>query len=215
MRIVLLSGLGKLAGLSLLAALILAAGCSRPLTVEGSTNTRNDQPQAPFQGSQAEAPGSNPEAESRNGLESGIVPHDRTSLPAGTLLTVRLTRPISVDGADAGGTFQAIVDEPVVMDGVALVPRGANAEGRVESARASRLKRNRDSVRLTLDSIDISGRELALQTSSLFASGDGAEGTESDGRVIHLDKGRRLTFRLTGPVRVAGAPKVPSADVAR
>ncbi len=191
----LLSQFGKLACCPALLALMLAAGCSRPV---GAANAHSDRPPAPFDD------GNQPADRQRNAPDSytGIPLHDSANLPAGTLITVHLSSPISADGPDTSGTFTAIVDGPVVVNGVTIVPRGVSASGRVESARASLLKRNRGYVRLSLDSITVSGRDLPVQTSSLFARGSAGDAQDSargqSVNVIHLEKGRRLTFRLTG-----------------
>jgi hypothetical protein len=64
-------------------------------------------------------------------------------------------------------------------------------------------------VRLTLDSIDIAGKNTRLQTSSLFARGNPASQNAALG-LITLEKGRRLTFRLTEPVYLALEQTSPS-----
>jgi hypothetical protein len=140
---------------------------------------------------------------------------DSDILPAGTLLTVRLDKALSADAPEAGGAFDAVVDEPVVIKGITIIPEGANVAGRIEAARPSALKRNRAYVRLTLASIDVEGRDLPVQTSSLFARGRSdsiasLQNASSIGSVnsislvnsVHLEKGRQLTFRLIGAVAV-------------
>src|SRR5207248_10256820 len=104
--------------------------------------------------------------------ESDLPFRDPQTLPAGTLLTVRLKNPVSAENPDADRTFQAVVDQPIVIEGNKLVPAGTLVSGRVESARASNLKRNSGYLRLTLDSIDLAGSKLPMQTSSLFVSGN-------------------------------------------
>ena len=58
--------------------------------------------------------------------ETSLPFHDSNSLPAGTLLTVRLKNPISAEIPDANLAFEAVVDEPVAVEGNQLVPRGAD-----------------------------------------------------------------------------------------
>jgi hypothetical protein len=195
--------------LALMLALMVAPGCSRP--VQGAPNAHSDRPPVPFhEGAPGTAADSNQAVES----DAGLPLHESPSLPAGTLLTVKLNNPISAESPDTSGTFNAIVDEPVQFNGITIVPRGARASGRVESARASSLKRNRSYVRLSLESISVSGHDLPVQTSSLFARGsaDHASGSASrqSANVVHLDKGRRLTFRLTSPVSLIGEKVISS-----
>jgi len=128
------------------------------------------------------------------------------------LLTVRLKNPISADDPGANARFDAVVDEPVVIEGNRLVPRGATVAGRVESARASNVRRNRGYVRLVLDSIHVAGVNLPIQTSSLFVRGNSgdAQTGQAETAQVHLEKGRRLTFRLTESVYVAASQRVPA-----
>ena len=151
--------------------------------------------------------------------DAGLPFHNSRNLPAGTLLTVRLKHPISTESPGNDGTFEAIVDEPVVVEGNRLVPRGATVSGRVESTRSSNLKRNLGYVRLALDSIHLSGGILPIQTSSLFVRGNSVmrlfrkRRSPSDipqnnaPTLIHVEKGRRLTFRLTEPAYVSASQR--------
>jgi hypothetical protein len=198
----------------MLLVMLVASSCSRP---EGwrsdDSGAQTGQHSAPFQDETGSATSHvSAAAPDHANSETGLPFRDDQSLPAGTLLTVRLKNPISAENPastpTARGTFEAVVDEPLVINGNTLIPRGATAAGRVESARSSNVKR-RGYVRLILDSIDVAGRDLPVRTSSLFARGnldDAANSTEGEvpPAVIHLEKGRRLTFRLTEPVYVAG-----------
>jgi len=145
--------------------------------------------------------------------DSGLPFADLQSLPAGTLLTVRLRNPVNADSASLSGVFDAILDEIVAVDGNALVAPGASAEGRIELAHASELANNRSYVRLTLESIEIDGRDFAVQTSSLFVHGDASVAPASGGthsaEIVHLASGRRLTFRLTEPISLGSSPDSP------
>jgi len=95
----------------------------------------------------------------------------------------------------------------VLVEGNPVVPRGASVEGRVESAQASELRRNRAYVRLTLESVHVGGQDFPVQTSSLFVHGSAGQAPALEGtppsQVIGLEGGRRLTFRLTEPLSIA------------
>ena len=57
------------------------------------------------------------------------------------------------------------------------------------------------SVRLALESVHMGGVDVPVQTASLFArQGPAADISPS---TVRLEKGRRLTFRLTEPVLLA------------
>ena len=207
---------GLTIGLVLL-SLLWGLGCARPDGPPTSdTSSQADPHQVPFQngkGTAAAQPGQTA-TPLDNGLnpETGLPFHNSQSLPAGTLLTVRLRNPISADDPSANARFEAVVDEPVVIEGNSLVPRGATVAGVVESARASNVGRNRGYVRLVLDSIHLAGVNLPIQTSSLFVHGSASDTQTGQGEMaqIHLEKGRRLTFRLTEPVYVAASQRVPA-----
>ena len=199
--------------------LCLAGGCSRPVGLSGNdAPEQSDQHPVPFHDGDgtvsSDLPSTVSSATPENSAkaETGLPFRDAQSLPIGTLMTVRLRNSISTDSPGPSGSFEAVIDEPVTVDGNTLVPRGARVAGRVESARASRMKRNRNYVRLTLDTIDLAGHDFPVQTSSLFARGRANEPPptqdESMPPVIHLEKGRRLTFRLTEPVYVAAQQTV-------
>lgn len=210
----------------MLLALVWAAGCARPAGLQsGDGAAHADQHPVPFhdgEGTPVARQGGAPAAQDSSlNPETGLPFHDPQNLPAGTLLTVRLKNPISAENPGANGTFEAVVDEPVVIEGNRLVPRGATVAGRVESARASNLRRNRGYVRLALDSIHLAGVNLPIQTSSLFVRGNAGDTQVPQGdvpqgdvpqsgasaAVIRLEKGRRLTFRLAEPAYVAASQR--------
>jgi len=146
--------------------------------------------------------------------------HSNTrNLPAGTLITVRLESSLPISRVRAGDAFSASVAGPVTIDGDTIVERGTPVNGCVESAQLSvdRPGFNPDPgfVRLILKTITVDGAALALQTSSLFAKGTWQSSADSVGagsdagpRSFWVQKGRRLTFRLTAPVRLTGPNSV-------
>jgi hypothetical protein len=176
--------------LAMLLALLWTAGCARPAGPQSDDAVVHaDQHQAPFHEgeSTASAPQASPTAQDTGsnpdtGLPfHGLQNHDPTNLPAGTLLGRKNS--ISAENPGANGTFEAVVDEPVVIEGNKLVPRGAAVLGRVESARA--FKRNRGYV---------PGSQLYPPRRD-----EPAHKPRASTVMIRLEKGRRLTFRLTEP----------------
>jgi len=191
--------------------LLLAVGCLSPAEPRTNGSSEADQHQVPFQDSESPQGKVSP-AESEIAKAEASLPFDSQGLPAGVFLTVLLRDPIQADSPGASGTFDAVIDEPVVIEGTTLLPRGASVAGRVESAHASRLKRNRGYLQLTLASIAIADQDIPIQTSSLFVSGtasDIASGSDdSSPRTIRVESGRRLTFRLAEPVLLASRAAV-------
>lgn len=203
---------GLMTGLALL-MLLQNAGCSRPAGLNAAEgNAATDTRQVPFHAEEGKAADSSatsvsPASDKSAKAEIGLPFRDADNLPAGTLLTVRLKNAASTENPEGSGRFDGVIDEPVTVDGNVLVPRGVSVAGRVESAHSSKAQGS-GFVRVTLDSIDMAGKDLHLQTSSLFARGNGA----SPGPTLHtttLEKGRRLTFRLTEPVSMV-QPTLPN-----
>lgn len=95
------------------------------------------------------------------------------TVPAGSLITVRLDEALSSDRNRAGDTFRAILDQPLVVDGVVLAERGARVLGRVtETEEAGRV---RGVARLSLELIQLNtsdGQKAKIQTETFSKQGD-------------------------------------------
>jgi len=141
-------------------------------------------------------------------------------VPEGTPIPVRLRSALSSASAQAGDSFYAILDEPIVIDGQTMVASGATATGRVleamayapphGSARGS--SGETGYLRVTLVSLNAGGRAVAIETSSIFAKGGSREErssaagaaspptAKSRGKDVVLGIDRHLNFRLTQSV---------------
>lgn len=147
-------------------AVLFAGGCSRQLS---SNSEQANQPadsaqQVPF------------EQQSEKEAKKGIAPSEAMvpatlTVPSGTAVSVRLQSAISSESAQAGDSFDAVLDQPLVIKGQTVAPRGADVRGRVVAARKSGRMHNSGYLRLTLDAITIGGKQVRLETSSIFASG--------------------------------------------
>ncbi len=139
------------------------------------------------------------------------------SLPAGTLITVRLENSLAISQVQTGETFSASVAGPVTIDGDTMVERGTPVSGRIESARRSLerpgLTPDPGFVRLILNTMTVDGSAVPLQTSSLFAKGTGrSSGGSKRSTTFWVERGRQLTFRLTAPVSLTGASSIASSE---
>lgn len=127
----------------------------------------------------APAPASNPltppsgtEAEPRQ-------PH-RVTIPAGTLLAVRLTDRLSTDTNQAGDSFSATLDQPLVVDGYVLAERGARVEGRVLEAEKAGRVRGVSSLAIHLVRLRTSdGQDVAIQTAKFVKVGETSRGEDA------------------------------------
>ena len=206
----------KLAVAILCLAVGMTQGCARPDALhrqDSGGNAAAGGKTVPFHQSPERAsddsPAIPPDGKPTSSTPFRTASHSR-SLPAGTLITVRLEDSLSVLRVHAGDPFTASVAGPIILDGDTIIPRGAVVSGRIESAQLSvprpGLSPDPGYVRIRLSSITVEGKVLALQTSSLFAKGTLRS---SDLQVL---KGRRLTFRLTAPIVLADPRSIASAQ---
>jgi len=129
-----------------------------------------------------------------------------TKLPEGTPIPIRLQSALSSASSHAGDTFRATLDEPVVIEGQTLVARGTPATGRVLEAKPSTNSLEPGYLRIVLVSLDVGGRPVMIETSSIFAKGGSREernpatgaasGSTQKDKDIVLGIDRRLNFRL-------------------
>jgi len=175
--------------------LLCAVACTRPAGTPTDQSALDSDRQTPFEQHAVTADPVLPE--NRETPPNALPFHDSQNLPAGTLLTVRLSNPVYAETSIASSSFEALVVEPVVAEGNVIVPRGAVVSGLVESVRASQVKPSRGYVRLTLQSIQIGDSEVPVHTASLFAPQ--ATFHNAAPPLVRLEKGRQLTFRLTEP----------------
>lgn len=124
-------------------------------------------------------------------------------------MTVQLEDTLSSAKVRAGDAFAAAIAAPLMLDGETLIERGTIVIGQVESARAQTeipgLSSRSGYFRLSLSAINLGGRRVALETSSLFA-----RGVPLRANTISVPKGRHLTFRLTAPVTIEDPKAVAS-----
>jgi hypothetical protein len=184
--------------------LSLLCACSRP-PADNASNSADSQ-KLPFD---------------REPRSTGISPSQSlipstTKLPEGTPIPIRLQKALSSASSHAGDTFSATIDEPVVIDGQTLVDRGTPATGRVleakpfVSSRGSSLEPGY--LRIVLVSVNLGGRPVMIETSSIFAKGGSRDertpaagaasgaGQEDKDKDIVFGIDRRLNFRLAQTV---------------
>ena len=91
-------------------------------------------------------------------------------IPAGTPISVRLQN-VSTASASAGQKFEAVLDEPLVINGETVAPKGAAVTGRVISARQAGHLHNAAYLRIALASLEMNGKAVPIQSSSIYLAG--------------------------------------------
>lgn len=93
------------------------------------------------------------------------------TIPQGTAVTVRLQHGISSATAGSGDSFDFVLSAPLVVNGKTLAEAGAPGTGRVVAARKSGRLHNAGYLRLALATIEVGGKQVPVQSSSVIASG--------------------------------------------
>ena len=117
-------------------------------------------------------------------------PPTGVTVPAGTLITVRLIDSIDADLTGVGERFRASIDDPIVVGSQVLVPRYAAATVQVMRVEQSGALKGSDEVALKIYDITVNGRSYHVATNYAELQGEG--------------KGRK-TIRNTAVGGVGGA----------
>jgi len=142
---------------------------------ESSTRPQAEAPRAP----QTEAPRSpqllpqpspEPQYSSSSSNTSSNSPANRggVELPAGTQLTVRMVDSVDSEVARMGDTFRASLDEPVIVNGESVVPRGADVVAKLVDDQRSGKIQGRTVLKLVLTSITVDGRQVEVTTQDVI-----------------------------------------------
>ena len=113
-------------------------------------------------------------------------------LPAGTEIVVRMIDGVDSEKNSVGQTFAASLDEPVMIEGQAVIPRGADVTVKLVDSKESGKLTGRSELTLDLVSVKVNGRmvDINTQTVSRESSSRGARtakvagGTAALGAII-------------------------------
>jgi hypothetical protein len=100
-------------------------------------------------------------------------PVKTVTVPAGTVINVRLTQGIDVDASQAGHSFKAIVDDPVMMGGSIVIPRGATATVQAVNVQQSGKMKGSDKITVKLNTIGFGGMVYEVASSYVESKGKG------------------------------------------
>lgn len=113
-------------------------------------------------------------------------------LPAGTNIVVRLIDGVDSESARPGQTFAASLDEPIMLGGDSIVPRGADATLKLVDAKDSGKLTGRAELTLDLQSIRVNGQMVDVNSQTISRESDSrgnrtakvAGGTAAVGAII-------------------------------
>jgi hypothetical protein len=95
------------------------------------------------------------------------------TVPSGTVLNVLLTQAIEVDAAQAGHTFKSLLDDPVMMGGKVIVPRGSAVVLQAAKVEQAGKMKGADKITLKANSISFGGRKYEIVTTPVESKGSG------------------------------------------
>lgn len=159
----------------MLAVLLMAGGCNKKSDQPQESPQQNPQaadsvpPPPPDASAQPSArPSSAPQrASSSPSAAPAPVPAQPLVIPAGTRIRVSLGQTLGSKISQPGQSFSATVADPVVVDGVTVIPAGAPASGTVVAAHALGRFKGAATLAIRLDSVRANGNTYSIATSTV------------------------------------------------
>src|SRR5690242_4019609 len=107
----------------------------------------------------------------RSTAPAPVITGDRVTVPTGTRLTIRTIDSIDSDRNRVGDKFAATLDQPLYVNDVLVVPKGADVYGRLEEAKEAGRLAGKAQLKLSLTGIVVNGQTYALSTGNYELSG--------------------------------------------
>lgn len=95
------------------------------------------------------------------------------TVPSGSMLNVRLTQAIDVDSSKSGTTYKTLLDDPLMMNGQIVIPRGAAVMVQAVKVEQAGAMKGADKITLKANSIAFGGRTYDVVTTYVEAAGKG------------------------------------------
>ncbi|HEU0005157.1 MAG TPA: hypothetical protein VFS12_04110, partial [Terriglobia bacterium] len=94
-------------------------------------------------------------------------------IAAGTLLRVRTIDNIDVDASKAGAKYRASLDDPIMVGGAVVIPRGADATLQAVKVQQSGKMKGSDLIQLKVTTVSVRGTAYPVVTSVVESKGKG------------------------------------------
>lgn len=96
---------------------------------------------------------------------------DVVAVPAGTVLMVKTSQPISTNSVRTGDRFSCKLDADLIANGVVVAPRNTPVYGTVVAAQAARRATGQSKLEIMLTELSINGELQPIQTNSWSSDG--------------------------------------------
>ncbi|MGO9675929.1 MAG: hypothetical protein ACLPW4_01625 [Candidatus Sulfotelmatobacter sp.] len=93
------------------------------------------------------------------------------TIPAGTQISIRTIDAIDSTRNHVGDRFQASLEQPLWVDGIIVVPKGADVYGRLDESKETGTFAGRSQLNLQLTGIVVNGQTVPLVTGEYEVSG--------------------------------------------
>ena len=141
-------------------------------------------------------------------VDGGQVEGQVVTVPAGTLIRLRVNQRLTSDHNAPGESFDGIIINDVVAGGFIAVPRGAAVRGTIVEAKASGVLKGRGELTLQLNQITLAGKEYPI-VSDTWAH----NGADKTIETINKTAGFGAVGALIGAVAGGGAGAAIGAGV--
>lgn len=98
------------------------------------------------------------------------------TIPTGAKITIRMIDSVNSETNKVGDTFIATLDEPLLQEGLEVVPRGADVRGRIANINEAGRIAGSAQLGLELTQIIVNGIQYSLQTSEYAEKAEGRGG---------------------------------------
>ena len=93
------------------------------------------------------------------------------TLPKDTMLNVRLTTAIDVDTSATGQVFKSVLDDPIMVKGTVVVPRGAVVMLQAAKVEQAGTMKGSDKIVLKANTLNFGGRQYEIVTTQVETKG--------------------------------------------
>lgn len=108
----------------------------------------------------------------RAGFPAGNAASEKSiQVPAGTTLVVRMIDSVSSKTNKVGDTFTASLEQPLVVSGTTIAPKGTKVHGKLQKIKSAGKIKGKSELRLALTGIDINGTTRSLVTGDYGVQG--------------------------------------------
>ena len=94
------------------------------------------------------------------------------TIPVGTVFNVRMIDAVDSEMSQVGQIFQASLDEPIMLNGVTVIPRGVDVVAKLVEDKQSGKVTGRTELTMDLVSIRVNGKMIDLNTEEVTTSSE-------------------------------------------